>query len=71
MITRRQFLDFSKFIFRSGEESYKFKKMVESNSNIEAYILETFNNFKIKKKLENKFLRENAPKFKLRLEKLN
>lgn len=71
MITRRQFLDFTKFIYRSGEESYRCKKSIELDSDIESYILETFNNFKMKKSLENKFLKDNAPNFKLKLEKLN
>ena len=48
-----------------------YKKSIELDSDIESYVLETFNYFKMKKSLENKFLKDNAPNFKLKLEKLN
>ena len=44
-ITKDILLSFAKFIFRSGEESYRCKGNISLDSEISAYVKETFKNF--------------------------
>lgn len=44
-ITKKTLLNFGKFLFRSGEESFRYKKDISLDSDISAYIQETFKNF--------------------------
>ncbi len=49
-ITKEILLNFAKFVFRSGEESFRYKKDISLDSDISAYIQETFKNFLEKEK---------------------
>ena len=44
-ITKDILLSFAKFIFRSGEEAFRCKGDISLDSEISAYVKETFKNF--------------------------
>lgn len=44
-ITKDVLLNFAKFIFRSGEEAFRCKGDISLDSEISAYVKETFKNF--------------------------
>ena len=44
-ITKDILLSFAKFIFRSGEEAFRCKGDISLDSEISAYVKETFQNF--------------------------
>lgn len=44
-ITKDILLSFAKFLFRSGEEAFRCKGDVSLDSEISAYVKETFKNF--------------------------
>ena len=44
-ITKDILLNFAKFLFRSGEEAFRCKGDISLDSEISAYVKETFKNF--------------------------
>lgn len=44
-ITKEILLSFGKFLFRSGEEAFRCKGDISLDSEISAYVKETFKNF--------------------------
>lgn len=50
-ITKEILLSFGKFLFRSGEEAFRCKGNISLDSEITAYVKETFKNFIEKEKM--------------------
>lgn len=50
-ITKEILLSFGKFLFRSGEEAFRCKGNISLDSEITAYVKETFKNFLAKEKM--------------------
>ncbi len=49
-ITKEMLLSFAKFVFRSGEEAYRYKGQISLDAEISSYVQETFKNFIAKEK---------------------
>lgn len=55
-MTKTELLNFAKFIFRSGEESYKHYKNILLDSEIQNYILDAFKDYQNSLKNKTNFV---------------
>lgn len=55
-MTKTELLNFAKFIFRSGEESFKQNKNITLDAEIQKYILDAFKDYRDSLKNKTNFI---------------